>query len=147
MKIFRYKNYDFEKGYLPIGVEKKPKQVYGLEAPDGDYYEVTDEAILVPFLKEQYKKNVENGNDYVLEMTAKINLSIQNGVISVTQGTEYGNSANLVINDLKKGFFHTAYYYHIAIIPDSDLLPLHNDVRDYLKNYVNTYYPEPFHIV
>ena len=146
MNIYRYKNYNAEKQIVPIEFEYKEPEVFALEAPDKDYEEINDEDYLVNFLKEKYILNAENGSDYVYVITAKINLNIQNGVITLEQGTNYANSVNLVINDLKKGYWHTAYYYHNAITPETELTTLHNEVLGYIKNYVNTKYPEQFKI-
>ena len=146
MNIYRYINYDFEKDYLPTGFEQKEPQVFAETAPDEDYFLFDDEDYLVNFLKEKYIINAENGSDYVYIITAKINLNIQNGVITLEQGTNYGNSVNLVINDLKKGYWHTAYYYHDAITPEADLLTLHNEIKQYIKDYVNEKYPIQFKI-
>ncbi len=146
MNIYRYKNYDAEKQIVPIEFEYKEPEVFASESPSNDYELVTDENYLVSFLKEKYILNADNGSDYVYVITAKINLNIQNGVITLEQGTEYANSVNLVINDLKKGYWHTAYYYHDAITPETELITLHNEVKEYIKNYVNTKYPEPFKI-
>ncbi len=147
MNIYRYKNYDFEKQILPLGFEWKEPQIFSTEQPtDTDYILYDNQDYLVNFLKEKYILNAENGSDYVYVITAKINLNIQNGVITLEQGTEYANSVNLVINDLKKGYWHTAYYYHNAITPETELTTLHNEVKEYIKNYVNTKYPEPFKI-
>ena len=146
MNIYRYKNYNAEKQIVPIEFEYKEPEVFALEAPDKDYEEINDEDYLVNFLKEKYILNAENGSDYVYVITAKINLNIQNGVITLEQGTNYANSVNLVINDLKKGYWHTAYYYHNAITPEAELTTLHNEVLEYIKSYVNTKYPEQFKI-
>ena len=146
MNIYRYKNYDAEKQIVPIEFEYKVPEVFTLEAPDKDYEIINDEDYLVNFLKEKYILNAENGSDYVFVITAKINLNIQNGLITIEQGTNYANSVNLVINDLKKGYWHTAYYYHDAITPDPALTTIHNDIKEYIKNYVNSKYPEPFKI-
>lgn len=147
MNIYRYKNYDFENQILPLGFEWKEPQIFSLEQPtDADYILFDDEDYLISFLKEKYILNADAGSDYVYVITAKINLNIQNGVITLEQGTNYANSVNLVINDLKKGYWHTAYYYHDAITPETELLTLHNDVKDYIKNYVNEKYPIQFKI-
>ncbi len=147
MNIYRYKNYDFENDILPKGFEWKEPQIFSMTQPeDSDYVVYNDEDYLISFLKEKYIINADNGSDYVYIITAKINLNIQNGVVTLQQGTDYANSVNLVINDLKKGYWHTAYYYHIAITPEADLLPIHNDIKEYIKEYVNTKYPEPFKI-
>ena len=147
MNIYRYKNYDFEKQILPLGFEWKEPQIFAIEQPaDTDYELFADEDYLISFLKEKYIINAENGSDYVYVITAKINLNIQNGVITLDQGTKYANDVNLVINDLKKGYWHTAYFYHDAITPDSELLTLHNEIKEYIKNYVNEKYPEQFKI-
>lgn len=146
MNIYRYINYDFEKDYLPVGFEQKEPQVFAESAPNKDYILYDNEDYLVSFLKEKYILNAENGSDYVYIITAKINLNIQNGIITLEQGTTYGNSVNLVINDLKKGYWHTAYYYHDAITPEADLLALHNEIKQYIKDYVNEKYPIEFKI-
>ena len=147
MNIYRYKNYDFENQFLPLGFEWKTPQLFALEQPtDADYIVYDDEDYLISFLKEKYILNAEAGSDYVYIITAKINLNMQNGVITLEQGTNYGNSVNLVINDLKKGYWHTAYYYHDSITPDPALTTIHNDIKEYIKNYVNSKYPEPFKI-
>jgi len=147
MNIYRYKNYDFENQFLPLGFEWKTPQLFALEQPtDTDYIVYDDEDYLISFLKEKYILNAEAGSDYVYIITAKINLNMQNGVITLQQGTDYANSVNLVINDLKKGYWHTAYYYQDAITPDPALTIIHNDIKEYIKNYVNSKYPEPFKI-
>ncbi len=102
MNIYRYKNYNAEKQIVPIEFEYKEPEVFALEQPDKDYEQINDEDYLVNFLKEKYILNAENGSDYVYVITAKINLNIQNGLITLEQGTNYANSVNLVINDLKK---------------------------------------------
>jgi len=146
MNVYRYKNANEDNQSVPIEFEYKEPIVFSDSAPDEDYQLFNDEDFLVDFLKEKYILNAENGSDYVYVITAKINLSIQNGDITLEEGTNYGNSVNLVINDLKKGYWHTAYYYHDAIQPDTVLIKLHNEIKDFIKNYVNDKYPEAFRI-
>ena len=147
MNIYKYKNADINTKIVPIEFEYKEPIIFSIEQPDDTDYELyDDEDFLISFLKDKYILNADAGTDYVYSITAKINLNIQNGVISLGQGTNYANDMNLVINDLKKGYWHTAYYYHDAITPEPALTTIHNDIKEYIKNYVNSKYPEPFKI-
>ena len=147
MNIYRYKNYDFVNDILPNGFEWKNPEVYAMEQPtDTDYELYQDEDYLVQFLKERYISNAENGSDYVFVITAKVNLNIQNGLITLEQGTTYGNLVDETINELKKGYWHTAYFKQDALTPENELLTLHNEIKQYIKDYVNEKYPEPFKI-
>lgn len=147
MNIYRYKNYDFEKDMLPLGFEwKEPQIIMDSQPEDLDYVIYDDKEYLIEVLKDKYIINAEKGSDYVYVMTAKINLNIQTGIITLKQGTDYATQGGPVINDLKKGYWHTAYYYHIAIQPEEELIDLHNEIKEYIKNYVNTTYTEAFRI-
>ena len=147
MNIYKYKHADINTKIVPIEFEYKEPIIFSIEQPeDTDYELYDDEDFLISFLKDKYILNADAGTDYVYSITAKINLNIQNGVISVGQGTNYANDMNLVINDLKKGYWHTAYYYQDAITPEPALRTIHNDIKDYIKNYVNSKYPESFKI-
>jgi len=146
MNIYRYKNYDFEKGILPIGKEWKTPEVYALEAPGSDYEIVQDEAYLIEFIKEKYKINGDSGKDYVLTITAKLNLYIQSGIVTVEEAEDYANNTENVIRELNRGYWHSAYFYLISYVPIEKFSILHLDIKEVIKSYVNDKYPPVFKI-
>ena len=106
----------------------------------------TDSEYFQTYLKEAYIINSINGEDLVFENTAKLNISIRLGVITVVEGEAYGEQVKDVSSELNQGYFHSAYYKHIAVTPIISLQSFHDDVTVYLKDYVNTNYPIDFHI-
>ncbi len=145
-KIWRHKEYNFEKNFMPIEFEWQEPEIIADEAPSDLYEEYFNEDYLISFLKEKYVLGAENGKDYVLTITAKLSLYIEMGTISIEEGEAYGAGTNNVINELNKGYWHSAYFMHIAFVPDSKLQNLHDEVSQYIKEYVNTYYPAIYKI-
>jgi hypothetical protein len=149
MKIFRYKNYDFEKGRLPLGFEWKTPEVIALEPPDGDYsnYEEYDDiSYLIDLGTESYKESIEKGKNYVSKIASTLNVYARVGVITVSEANQYGIETNPVTSELNKGFWHSAYYELINITPPKSLEGLHEEVRLHIRDYVNTNYGGVFSI-
>lgn len=153
MKTFRHKNYDFDKGYMPIEFEYAEPIVMAEEAPSDDYEEYYDEQYMLNFLVEKYKINAELGKAYFLDLSARMSLMITNEVITLDQGEEYGQLVDKVGVELTKGYFHSAYKAMaevdpsaVMVEPSAELNTLHTEIKAYLREYVNTKYPEVFHI-
>lgn len=149
MKIFRYKNYDFEKGFLPKGFEWRPVEVIGEEPPEGDYdnyEEYEDIDYLISLGTESYKESIEKGKDYVSKIASTLNVYARVGMITVSEANQYGISTNPVTSELNKGFWHSAYYEHVSINPPKSLEQLHEEVRLYIRDYVNENYGGVFSI-
>ena len=68
------------------------------------------------------------------------------GIISVTEAETYGKLTAKVRAFLTEGYWHSAYYEHIKIIPDFTLEALHLEIKTYIKEYVNAKYPSQFNI-
>ncbi len=146
MKLFRYRNFNFEREILPLGAEWKEPQVFALEAPDEDYYEVVDPNILIPLQESSYEESETAGASYVRKIASTLKVYAQLGNITPEEASLYGNLTNPVSTELKKGWWHSAYYAHILLVPPKSLEPFHEEVKEYIKNIVNTSYPAQFYI-
>lgn len=149
MKIFRYKKYDFENQILPLGFEWKTPEVIAIEPPDGDYdnyEEYSDLNYLIDLGAESYKDSIDKGKDYVSKIASTLNVYARVGLITVSEANQYGIDTNPVTGELNKGFWHSAYYEHINITPPKNLETLHEEVRLYIRDYVNSNYGGVFSI-
>ena len=146
MKLFRYKHFDFERNYLPLGSEWKQKEVIALEAPDEDYYEVTDEKILIPLQESSYEESETAGASYVRKIASTLKVYAQLGNITPEEASGYGAMTNPVSTELKKGWWHSSYYAHVLITPPESLEGFHEEIRLYIRSIVNASYPSQFYI-
>ena len=105
---------------------------------DNEYMEI--------FLAEKYEANKIEGSAYISKISAKINLIAQAGTVTVLQAEEYGDNTSTVRADLSHGYWHSAYYKHIAYTPITELTDIHEEIRVYIRNYVNEKYPVDFQI-
>lgn len=106
----------------------------------------SDDDLMIKFLSDKYRINAETGSDYVFDLSAKMNLLIQKEIVTIEEAELYCEQTSHAINELKKGYFHSAYKFHVQVLPIAPLQDLHDEVASYLKNYVNEKYPENFHI-
>ncbi len=153
MKTFRHKNYDFDKGYMPIEFEYAEPIVMAEEAPSDDYEEYYDEQYMLNFLVEKYKINAETGIAYFFDISSRMSLMITNEVITLGQGEEYGQLVDKVGVELMKGYFHSAYWAIASVDPATEMTepsePINNlneEIKGYLKEYVNSKYPPTYRI-
>lgn len=144
MKTYRYVHFDFEKNILPLGAEWKEPQVRANEAPDKDYYEVTDPDVLIPLEEDIYEESEIEGTSYVRKIASTLKVYVQIGTITKEEATAYGTDTKGVSDDLKKGWWHSAYYAHIDITPPTGIVNLHEEIRITIKDYVNSNYPDQF---
>ena len=105
-----------------------------------------DTEYLKHFLKEKYILNAENGKDFVFENTAKLNILIQSGALTIEEAENYGEQVDKATNELLKGYFHSAYTKHVNVEVPNGLTVFHQEATDFIKNYINTKYPINFHI-
>ena len=111
---------------------------------NGDF--TTDDDYLESFLIDKYKINAEKGLEYVFLITAKLGLLIQNETITIVEAETYGSLVSSVFIELERGYWHSAFNCAFNYTPISSISNLHNDLLYNIKNYVNTKYPEQFHI-
>ena len=147
MNIYRYKNYDFENQFLPLGFEWKEPQIFSLEQPeDTDYELYEDQNYLDNFVAEKYAINQLEGQLYKHLISAKITNMVTNGTISSLQSQTYSEITKEARNFLSEGYWHSAYYAHNEQIPDAIFEDIHLEVLNYIKDYVNSKYPPNFFI-
>jgi hypothetical protein len=146
MKLFRYKHFDFEKQILPLGVSWKEPEVLANESPDEDYYEVTDERVLIPLQESSYEQSETAGASYVRKIASTLKVYAQLGNITAEEASEYGSMTNPVSTELKKGWWHSAYYAHVSLTPPESLKSFHEEIKIYIKQVVNSSYPSQFYI-
>jgi hypothetical protein len=146
MKLYRYKHFDFERNFLPLGVQWKEKQVFAINPPDEDYYEVTNEAILIPLQESSYEESEIAGASYVRKIASTLKVYAQLGNITPEEASGYGAMTNPVSTELKKGWWHSAYYAHVLITPPDSLESFHEQIRLYIRSVVNSSYPSQFYI-
>ena len=117
-----------------------------------DYYSLLDSNFVLDteyfesFLIDKYKINSETGKEFVFKITAKLNVLIQSATVTIEQAENYGLGTGNVITELERGYFHSAYFKLIEFTPITELAQLHEEVRIYIKDYVNTKYPPNFSI-
>lgn len=146
MNIYRYKHYDFIREFLPLGFEWKEPQVFALESPDEDYELFQDQEFMDNFVAEKYELNELEGRKYKNLISAKISNMVTMGLITIEQAETYGESTSVVRGFLSEGYWHSAYFAITSFIPPEALLVIHNELKDYIKNYVNLKYPIQFKI-
>ena len=146
MNIYRHKHYDFEQDLMPIEFEYKEPQVFALTPPDDDYELFIDQDYMDEFVAEKYAINEEEGKKYKNLISAKISNRVTMGIISLDSANTYGLATEPVRHYLSEGYWHSAYYAHCSYTPSAEMLQIHNEVKDYIKNYVNTKYPANFSI-
>ena len=101
---------------------------------------------MVSFLKEKYYINAEMGTEYSHEISAKTVMMIQNGDITLEDAAINEDKGTKVIEELRKGYWHSAYLAHVSYEPISQLESIHEEIRIHLKNYINDKYPQTFHV-
>jgi len=146
MNIYRYKHYDFEKDYLPLGFEWKEPQVFAFESPDEDYEIFQDQEWMDNFVAEKYVINEDEGRLYKHLISGKITNMVTSGIITSEESQIYSEKTKAVREFLNDGYWHSAYFAFETITIDGNLLTLHNEAKEYVKNYVNTKYPLNFYI-
>ena len=146
MNIYRYKNFDFENNYLPLGFEWKEPQIFGLTNTDTDYELYDDQNYLDEFVAEKYAINQTEGQLYKHLISAKITNMVTNEMLTAEQSQIYSSQTKEARNFLSEGYWHSAYFKLIEFTPITELAQLHEEVRIYIKDYVNTKYPPNFSI-
>jgi len=117
-----------------------------------EYYQELSEGVVVDLefsekqTKEQYIKNADAGIDYVFEVSSKLLIMVQTGQVTVVEAEGYGKDCEEVNENLHKGYFHSAYLVHVSITPSSKFTDVHEEIRLFIVNYVNSNYPPVFHI-
>ena len=105
-----------------------------------------DSEYMEDFLTEKYELNKIAGANYINRVSAKINLIVQSGLVTVEEAEEYGENTNEVRSELSDGYWHSAYFKHIAYTPINELASIHEEVRVDIRDYVNDKYPQDFQI-
>jgi len=105
-----------------------------------------DVSFMEDFLTEKYELNKLAGGDYINRISAKINLIVQSGLVTLEQAEEYGEQTKGVRTELSSGYWHSAYTKHVDYTPISELQDIHEEVRLYIREYVNEKYPLDFQI-
>jgi len=113
---------------------------------DGLQPYVFEDDYMVSFLKEKYYINEERGIEYCHEISAKTVMMIENGEISLDEAAINQDKGTKVIDELRKGYWHSAYLAHVSYEPIAKLQSIHEEIRIYLKNYINDKYPPTFHV-
>lgn len=146
MNVYRHKQYDFDKGLMPLGVEWKEPEVYSETLPDSDYelYSNHDEEILL--LKDIYKTRIADGEDYNLESTAEGYFLLIHGAVTLAELETYGADTEHVGVYLAKGYWHSAYLELLDYVPSATMASYHASSLATIKDYVNTNYESYFHI-
>ena len=111
---------------------------------DQDWYQ--DPAFMEDFLTEKYELNKLAAGHYINRISAKMNLIVQSGAVTVEQAEEYGKQTEGVRIELSSGYWHSAYTKHVEYTPISELENIHEEVRLYIRDYVNDKYPADFQI-
>lgn len=147
MNIYRYKNFDFDNNYLPLGFEWKEPQIFGLTNTDEDYELYEDQNYLDKFVAEKYAINQTEGQLYKHLISAKITNMVTNEMLTAEQSQIYSAQTKEARNFLSEGYWHSAYFAHLSQTPDSVFEDIHLEVLNYIKDYVNSKYPTNFSIV
>jgi hypothetical protein len=147
MNIYRHKHYDFNKNMMPIEFEYKDPQVFGLTPPDDDYELFTDQDYMDQFVAEKYAINEEEGRKYKNLISAKITNRVSSGLIPMEVANQYSIDIDNVRRYLSEGYWHSAYYADIDYIPPEEIQEIHDEIKNYIKEYVNEKYPSNFTII
>jgi len=147
MNIYRHKNYDFEKDVMPIEFEYKEPQVFALSPPDDDYEVFVDQDYMDEFVAEKYAVNEEEGRKYKNLVSAKITNRITSGIIPIEVANQYTQDIETLRSHLSEGYWHSAYYADLDYTPPIEVQEIHNEVKEYIKSYVNEKYPPNFAII
>ena len=127
-----------------VSETKKNEIIAFYDGLDGDF--TSDTEYMESFLIEKYKVSAEKGREYIFLVTAKINIMVQLGHITLVEAEEYGVGVSTTLNELERGYWHSSFNSAFAYAPIASMVVLHNEVTSYIKNYVNTIYPDNFHI-
>lgn len=149
MYIYRYKNYDFDNDFLPLGFVWKEPEIYAPSQPaDTDYEIYEDKDYHIAFIKERYRTNQTNGNEYFLYLSAVMMEHIQSADISLEQAEIFGVALDRVGIELQRGFYDSAYKSLIAADYPTDpiLIQVYDMMEVYLREYINDKYPDVFYI-
>jgi len=146
MNIYRHKQYDFDKDIMPAGVTWKEPEVFALSPPDEDYELFIDQDYMDEFVAGKYQINEEEGRKYKNLLSAKMTNRITMGQITLEDAEEYSIETEQTRRHLSEGYWHSAYYSHIAYTPTVALQDIHNEVEQKIREYVNSKYPLLFHV-
>lgn len=146
MKVYRYKYYDFVGGFLPLGYEWKEPELFLEYLNDSDYEECLEESCEIDHLKELYRKREVDGHELNLENTAIGYKLLISGSVPVSDLETYNNDIEHVGFNLEKGYWHSAYLELDAYTPSLSVESYHNDIKQKVKDYVNTNYESYFHV-
>ncbi len=105
-----------------------------------------EDSYMVNFLKEKYYINAEKGEEYVHEISAKTVMLIEKGEVTLEKAVLKEADAAKVSEELRRGYWHSAYLSHISYEPVEELQEIHEEIRQHIKEYVNDKYPETFRI-
>ena len=146
MRVYKHKDYDFEKGCFPLGVEWKEPEVFAESLNDPDYELCETDECDIEHLKNLYKKRIEDGEDLNLENTAKMYKMVVDGGLSSVDLYTYTDGITIVSRFLSKGYWHSAYTEMNSITPTSSLVLFNTELKEKIKTYVNENYESYFYI-
>jgi hypothetical protein len=133
--------------YSPItrtfeaGKPIKEPYVWAVNAPDADYSEVTDNAVLLEKIKEQYYKYEVDGLDYFRTIRAQLVLDYKQGTRSSSDIFGIETMLSKVIDRLVKGDWMSAQYEMslVTVTPPLDQA-LYDEIMTFITNYISTNY-------
>jgi len=98
------------------------------------------------FTAEKYSINEEKGRGYKHKISGTLSNMVTAGLITLDQANLYGDGTKKVRENLNDGYWHSAYTEHIKHTPIPELEGIHEEVRIYIRDYVNDKYPTDFQI-
>ena len=98
------------------------------------------------FIAEKYSINEEKGRKYKHYISGTLSNMVNAGIVTIEQAEIYGLGTKAVREHLNDGYWHSAYFAHVSFTPAQELQSLHDEIGLYIKDYVNTKYPESFKI-
>jgi hypothetical protein len=133
--------------YSPItrtfeaGKPIKEPYVWAVNAPDADYSEVTDNAVLMEKIKELYYKYEVDGLDYFRTIRAQLVLDYKQGTRSSSDIFGIETMLSKVIDRLVKGDWMSAQYEMslVTVTPPLDQA-LYDEIMTFITNYISTNY-------
>jgi len=120
------------------------------EAEIGNFYQSLtpygfEPEYMTVFLQGKYELNCERGAKYAHQITAKMVMLIESG-LSLERANSQALESKKVLTELMQGHWHDAYKAHVSYEPIPELLEMHEEITEYLKEYVNNYYPQQLRV-
>ncbi len=128
MNIYRYKNYNFEGGFFPLGVEKKQPEILANSLNDEDYILLdrsTNQEYYNKVFELQYLDNIEEGKKLISLLSSSLYNLFVNQVVTEEQAERYTNESEKGLVYLSLGQFYSALNCFKLITPIAQIEPIH----------------------